>query len=101
MLLLPLFLFLFMSSDLSDIVEVGPFLEAFVVLIVIPLALASVTQFCSARAPLGRRVSDAATSIMAPLMAATLLVVVASQIPKLGGTRTCPRWCPSMCCSWW
>ncbi|PBC47351.1 bile acid:sodium symporter [Rhodococcus sp. ACPA1] len=86
MLLLPLFPFLFMGSDLSDIVEVGPFVEAFVVLIVIPLALAWVTQFWSARAPLGRKVSDAAMSIMVPLMAATLLVVVASQVPKLGGS---------------
>ncbi|QSE87892.1 arsenic resistance protein (plasmid) [Rhodococcus pseudokoreensis] len=85
MLLLPLFLLMFMGSDLSDIVETGPFVEAFVVLIVIPLALAWATQFWSARAALGRKVSDAATSIMVPLMAATLLVVVASQIPKLDG----------------
>ena len=51
------------------------------VLIVIPLALAWVTQFWSARAPLGRKVSDAVTSIMVPLMALPL-VVVASQAPK-------------------
>ncbi|RBL80092.1 arsenic resistance protein, partial [Streptomyces cavourensis] len=36
----------------------------------------------------GRRVSDAATTTMVPLMAATLLVVVASQVPKLGGNLT-------------
>ncbi len=36
MVLLPGFLFLFMGSDLADVVEVGPFVEAFVVLIVIP-----------------------------------------------------------------
>ena len=40
MLLLPVFLVLFMGSDLADVVEIGPFVEAFIVLIVIPLTLA-------------------------------------------------------------
>lgn len=51
----------------------------------IPLALAWATQAWATRRPSGRRVSDAATMTMVPLMAATLLVVVASQVPKLGG----------------
>lgn len=85
MVLLPGFLFLFMGSDLADIVEFGPFVEAFLFLIVIPLALAWATQAWAARRPSGRRVSDAAAMTMVPLMAATLLVVVASQVPKLGG----------------
>jgi len=84
MLLLPVFLFLFMGSDLADIVEFGPFLEAFLFLIVIPLALAWATQAWAARKPTGQKVTDAATMAMVPLMAATLLVVVASQLPKLG-----------------
>lgn len=84
MILLPGFLYLFMGSELADIVEVGPFVEAFLVLIVIPLALAWTVQAWSARRTAGRKVSDAATTTMVPLMAATLLVVVASQIPKLG-----------------
>ncbi|MFF9141010.1 bile acid:sodium symporter [Streptomyces albogriseolus] len=84
MLLLPGFLYLFMGSELADIVEAGPFLEAFLVLIVIPLALAWALQAWAARRPAGQKVSDAATTTMVPLMAATLLVVVASQIPKLG-----------------
>lgn len=84
MLLLPGFLYLFMGPDLADTVEAGPFVEAFVVLIVVPLALAWALQAWAARAPGGRRVSDAATTTMVPLMAATLLVVVASQVPKLG-----------------
>jgi ACR3 family arsenite transporter len=84
MLLLPGFLYLFMGSELGDIVEVGPFLEAFLLLIVIPLALAWATQAWAARKPAGQKVSDAAGTTMVPLMAATLLVVVASQIPKLG-----------------
>ncbi|MGW5276937.1 arsenic resistance protein [Streptomyces sp. NPDC004044] len=88
MLLLPVFLYAFMGSELADIVEVGPFLEAFLVLIVIPLALAWALQAWAARTPAGQQVSDAATTTMVPLMAVTLLVVVASQVPKLGGNLT-------------
>jgi ACR3 family arsenite transporter len=84
MLLLPGFLYLFMGSGLADIVEVGPFLEAFVFLIAIPLALAWALQAWAARRPAGQQVSDAATTTMVPLMTATLLIVVASQVPKLG-----------------
>lgn len=84
MLLLPGFLYLFMGSELADIVEVGPFVEAFLVLIVVPLALAWALQAWAARRPAGQKVSDAATTTMVPLMAATLFVVVASQVPKLG-----------------
>ncbi|WP_331773464.1 bile acid:sodium symporter (plasmid) [Embleya sp. NBC_00888] len=83
MLLLPLFLLLFMGSELADTVEAGPFVEAFVVLIVIPLALAWATQAWAARRRAGQRFTDAANTTMVPLMAATLFVVVASQIPRL------------------
>ncbi|MBP2037918.1 ACR3 family arsenite efflux pump ArsB [Streptomyces avidinii] len=86
MLLLPGFLYLFMGSDLTDIVEPGPFAEAFVVLIVIPLALAWALQAWAASRPAGQKVADSATTTMVPLMAATLLTVVASQIPELDGS---------------
>ena len=85
MLLLPVFLYLFLGSDLGSVVAVGPFLWAFAFLIVIPLALAWSTQAWAARRPAGQKVSAAAATTMVPLMAATLLVVVASQVPKIGG----------------
>jgi ACR3 family arsenite transporter len=85
MLLLPVFLYLFLGSDLGSVVAVGPFLRAFAFLIVIPLALAWSTQAWAARRPAGRKVAAAAAPTMVPLMAATLLVVVASQVPKIGG----------------
>lgn len=88
MVLLPLFLFLFMGSELADIVEACPFLEAFMFLIVIPLALAWATQAWAARRTTGQKVSDAASTTMVPLMAATLLIVIASQLPKLGDSLT-------------
>ena len=85
MLLLPVFLVLFMGSDLADVVEIGPFVEAFIVLIVIPLTLAWLTQAWAKRHPSGVVVTAAMGTVMVPLMALTLLVVVASQVPKLGG----------------
>ncbi|MFE6722060.1 arsenic resistance protein [Streptomyces albidoflavus] len=84
MVLLPGFLYLFMGAELAEVVEVGPFVEAFLVLIVIPLALAWTVQAWAARRPAGRRATDAASTTMVPLMAATLLTVVASQVPKIG-----------------
>ncbi|SDG85597.1 arsenic resistance protein [Pseudonocardia oroxyli] len=87
-LLLPVFLAVFGGPDLAAIVEVGPFLEAFAVLIVGPLALAWATQAWAARRRTGRRVAEAAGGLMVPLMVATLLTVVASQVPVLGGDLT-------------
>ncbi|WP_407566265.1 arsenic resistance protein [Streptomyces sp. 184] len=83
MVLLPGYLYLFMGSDLADIVAAGPFVEAFVVLIAIPLTLAWLTQAWAARRPAGQRTADALGTAMVPLMAATLATVVASQVPKL------------------
>ncbi|GAA2126589.1 arsenic resistance protein [Streptomyces synnematoformans] len=81
--LLPGYLYLFLGADLADIVEAGPFVEAFAVLIAVPLTLAWLTQAWAARRPAGRRAADAAGTAMVPLMAATLATVVASQTPKL------------------
>ncbi|GHE39800.1 arsenic resistance protein [Streptomyces cellulosae] len=88
MVLLPGFLFLFMGSGLAEVVDVGPFVEAFVLLIVIPLALAWLTQVWAARRVAGQKVADAMGTTMVPLMAATLLTVVASQVPKLNDSLT-------------
>ncbi|WP_211231145.1 arsenic resistance protein [Streptomyces sulphureus] len=84
MVLLPGFLFLLMGADLADVVEAGPFVEAFAVLIVVPLTLAWCTQAWAARRPAGQKTADAMGTAMVPLMAATLLTVVASQVPELG-----------------
>ncbi|WP_062189433.1 arsenic resistance protein [Streptomyces sp. AVP053U2] len=88
MVLLPGFLFLFMGSGLAEVVEVGPFVEAFVVLIVLPLALAWLTQGWAARRAAGQKVADAMGTTMVPLMAATLLTVVASQVPEVNDSLT-------------
>ncbi|MEO3888743.1 bile acid:sodium symporter [Nonomuraea sp. B5E05] len=85
MVAVPVLLVAFMGAELTHIVKPGPFVEAFVVLIVIPLALAWLTQAWAARRPAGRAVAGGAGAAMVPLMAATLITVVASQLPKLDG----------------
>lgn len=83
-LLLPGFLYVFLGAGLGEVVEPGPFLEAFLVLIVVPLGLAWALQAWAARRPAGERVAGVATAAMVPLMAATLFTVVASQVPGVG-----------------
>nr|WP_206030736.1 arsenic resistance protein [Rhodococcus sp. B10] len=80
---LPLYLWIFVGSDLVSIIDIAPFVEAFVVLIAIPLSLAAVTQKVARRHRVGARVMDAMASAMVPIMMATLLVVVASQIEEV------------------
>ena len=83
MALLPGYLWLFMGSELAGIVEPAPFLEAFALLIVVPLALAWVTEAWGARSDAGARVKAAVNLFPVALMALTLLVVVASQFPRV------------------
>lgn len=79
MALLPAYLWLFFGSELAEIVEPGPFVEAFGLLIVLPLALAWATESAAA----GERVKRVVDRTPVVLMALTLLVVVASQIPRV------------------
>jgi ACR3 family arsenite transporter len=94
--LLPLYLLLFAGSDTTGLIEVTPFLEAFLLLIVLPLAAAGLVQGLARRASGGRntrgprsgRVAVAITAamqaLMVPLMMVTLAVVVGSQIAAVG-----------------
>ncbi|GED97953.1 arsenic resistance protein [Gordonia crocea] len=79
MLCLPAYLWFFVGTDFVRTVEFAPFAQAFVVLIVLPLIAAGLTQLASARTRWGA-VETLATGAMVPLMVATLAVVVASQI---------------------
>lgn len=84
LLLLPLYLWLFMGAELVGAVEVGPFLEAFLFLIVLPLGLALLTERWAKGSRAGERWTNAMGWLPVPFMALTLLVVVASQLPKIG-----------------
>lgn len=84
MVLLPGYLFLFVGADVLAVVEIRPFVEAFVMLIVIPLAAASIVQTVSRRHRVGRVIEDVMAGAMVPLMMVTLAVVVGSQIAAVG-----------------
>jgi len=86
MVLLPLYLLLFLGSDIAAIVDPEPFVEAFIVLIVIPLALALCTEMLAKRHRTGVVITQVMTALMVPLMAATLLAVVGSQVPQVRGS---------------
>ncbi|MFJ4760198.1 arsenic resistance protein [Kocuria marina] len=84
MLLLPVYLWLFVGAEFVGSVEFGPFVEAFVLIIALPLVAAALTQLAAARSRAGRRVEQAVMGAMVPLMVATLAVVVASQVAGVG-----------------
>lgn len=85
MLLLPVYLFLFAGSDVLAVVEVEPFVEAFLVLIVAPLTAAAIVQAVARRHRVGRIIEHVMAGAMVPLMMATLAVVIGSQIAAVGG----------------
>ena len=80
MLLLPVYLGMFVGPGLFDVIDLAPFVEAFFLLIVTPLALAALTQFLAARCSPARQIMGVMEALMVPLMMLTLVVVVASQI---------------------
>ncbi|MFB1100420.1 arsenic resistance protein [Terribacillus sp. JSM ZJ617] len=83
MLLLPVYLYLFMGSEAAEVVSAGTFIEAFLIIIVVPLLLAIAIQLFSNKNRRGKLLIDASAWLPVPLMALTLFVVVSSQIDKL------------------
>lgn len=84
MLLLPLYLCLFLGADASRLVQPGPFLHAFLWLIVIPLALAIVVQLWARRGGAGESASTMLGLLPVPATALVLLIVIAAVMPQLG-----------------
>ena len=86
-LLLPVYLWLFAGPGAVALIEVGPFVEAFLLLIVLPLAAAarcSSAAVGDARRRTARAVETVMQALMVPLMMVTLAVVVGSQIAAVG-----------------
>lgn len=83
-LLLPLFLWLMAGSEIAAVIDVAPFVRALVLLLVLPLGAAALTQAFADRHRPARRGGAAVLGAMVPLMCATLVLVVASQIGGVG-----------------
>ncbi|MFC7860115.1 bile acid:sodium symporter [Arthrobacter koreensis] len=82
LLLLPPFLWLFTSGSVAGLIEPGPFLEALVFLILLPLAAAAATQLLAGRRPAFRALA-AGNASMVPLMLVVLFTVAASQARRV------------------
>lgn len=83
-LLLPVYLSLAAGPDVLEVIEVGPFVEAFLLLVLAPLTAAALVQALARRHRAGGAVERVMASAMVPLMMATLAVVVGSQIAAVG-----------------
>jgi len=83
-LLLPVFLLLFAGGDVLDVIDIGPFVEAFLLLIVLPLTAAALVQALARRHRIGKVIERVMAGAMVPLMMATLAVVIGSQIAAVG-----------------
>lgn len=92
LLLLPLYLLAFAGPEAVSVIEPGPFVEAFVWLILVPLIVAAIVQWLagsgsgsgskrrSRRQSFARGILGVFEAAMVPLMMLTLFVVVVSQI---------------------
>ena len=83
--LLPLYLWLFVGREFVDSVKFAPFVEAFLLIIAMPLVAGALTQLLAARNRAVSAFRGAAMAAMVPLMVATLALVVASQISAVSG----------------
>jgi ACR3 family arsenite efflux pump ArsB len=84
-LLLPLFLWLMLESDTSRMVATRPFVQAFLGLIVVPLSLAWLTEWFGKRSERVARGIARTSALPVVLLAATVLVIAASQIQQVLG----------------
>jgi ACR3 family arsenite transporter len=83
LLLLPGYLWVFMGEQVAAFIQAGPFIEAFVLIIALPLTLAWLTEVGAERSETGKRWKDAMEWLPAPMMSVTLFVVIASQLPRV------------------
>ncbi len=91
MLLLPFYLQLFLGDAATGLVQAGPFLHAFLLLIALPLALAFIFQLWSARSARGAQVAAVLGLGPVPATALVLLIVIAAVLPQLGAALPAAR----------
>ncbi|GBR50957.1 arsenic resistance protein [Gluconobacter sphaericus NBRC 12467] len=83
MVMLPLWLRLFLDDGVSRLVQVGPFLHAFLWLIVIPLCLAWFVQFGAQRSSVVEWGASVLGLLPVPVTALVLFIVIAAMLPQL------------------
>ncbi|MGI8465025.1 arsenic resistance protein [Pectobacterium punjabense] len=86
MLALPFYLTLFLGHDAAELIAFAPFIDAFIWLIAVPLALAALLQWLAPRQHTMAVFSDALGYLPVPATALVLFIVVAAVIPQLRTT---------------
>lgn len=81
--LLPIYLAFMLGGESAVVISITPFIEAFLVLIVLPLVLAVLTSAGAKRSRVVSGWNDAWAWMPVPAMAAVLIVVIASQITNV------------------
>lgn len=88
MALLPVQIHHLLGDDAQGLIQPGPFLHAFLILIVLPLLLAALVQHLARRHPRGPRVLLTLGLLPVPATTLVLLVVVAAVLPRLEAALT-------------
>jgi len=83
MCLLPIYLGIFLAAEMSSLVKITPFIEAFIFLILIPFLLASFFQIFSKKSVFIKKALDIFTIFPVPSTAFVLLVVILTVVPRL------------------
>jgi ACR3 family arsenite efflux pump ArsB len=84
MLLLPMFLRVFLGENAASLMQIGPFLHAFLWLIAVPLTLAAVVQFGARRSQLLFNLKTGLDHLPVPSTALVLFLVFAAVVPQMG-----------------
>lgn len=79
LLLLPVYLWLFLGPALSEAVRAGPFMQAFLLLVLVPLLGAAATQAWADRHAAGRRTIHGLAWLPVPCLAVVLFLIALSQ----------------------
>ncbi len=83
MALLPIYLNIFLGKEASLLVEISPFVEAFIFLILIPFSLATIFQIWSKKSNLGEKIVDVFNILPVPSTALVLFIVILAVVPRL------------------
>lgn len=88
MILLPVYLSMILGAEVSHLIEAGPFVEALIFLIALPLLLAAVLQALIRRFDVLAPIGQGLEFLPVPATAFVLFVVLASVMPQIGLART-------------
>ncbi|MGU3574621.1 arsenic resistance protein [Brucellaceae bacterium C25G] len=82
MFLLPIYLSVFMGDDVGTLVQLDPFIHAFIWLIAVPLLAAAMLQFCAKQFKNAARLADILGLMPVPATALVLFIVITAVIPQ-------------------